>query len=144
MSGFQTIPEDAIGWPVVWNCQDSLPCIMFKKLLMSLAFFSTVEAGFSQGKDLVVMTFNIRLNTPSDGQNAWPLRKDKAASQIYSNCCLAISMLEWEGMMGKPRESIQLYFMMKPDWKHYRLVHSGYRRLLMYQEVKVGMPQSQE
>lgn len=28
------------------------------------------------------MTFNIRMNTPADGANAWPLRKDKAASQI--------------------------------------------------------------
>jgi endonuclease/exonuclease/phosphatase family metal-dependent hydrolase len=82
MSGFQAIPKDAIGWPVVRNCQDLLPCIMFKKLLMSLAFFSMAEAGFSQGKDLIVMTFNIRMNTPADGQNAWPLRKDKVASQI--------------------------------------------------------------
>lgn len=31
---------------------------------------------------LNVMTFNIRLNTISDSLNAWPYRKDKAASQI--------------------------------------------------------------
>lgn len=31
---------------------------------------------------LRVMTFNIRLNTPSDSLNAWPYRKDKVASQI--------------------------------------------------------------
>lgn len=49
---------------------------------MSVAFFSTTGAVFSQGNDLVIMTFNIRMNTPADGQNAWPLRKDKAASQI--------------------------------------------------------------
>ena len=29
-----------------------------------------------------VMTFNIRLNTPDDGPNAWPYRKDIAASMI--------------------------------------------------------------
>jgi endonuclease/exonuclease/phosphatase family metal-dependent hydrolase len=29
-----------------------------------------------------VMTFNIRLNTADDGDNAWPYRKDKAASMI--------------------------------------------------------------
>lgn len=31
---------------------------------------------------LHIMTFNIRLNTASDGENAWPYRKEKAASQI--------------------------------------------------------------
>lgn len=31
---------------------------------------------------LNVMTFNIRLNTTSDSLNAWPYRKEKAASQI--------------------------------------------------------------
>ncbi len=29
-----------------------------------------------------VMTYNIRLNTPQDGENAWPLRRDFLASQI--------------------------------------------------------------
>jgi len=31
---------------------------------------------------LKVMTFNIRLNLPSDGDNAWPNRKEKAASMV--------------------------------------------------------------
>lgn len=31
---------------------------------------------------LDVMTFNIRLNLPSDGDNAWPNRKDRAASMV--------------------------------------------------------------
>ncbi len=31
---------------------------------------------------LRVMTFNIRLNTPADGPNAWPLRKELAAGTI--------------------------------------------------------------
>lgn len=31
---------------------------------------------------LKVMTFNIRYNNPDDSLNAWPLRKDKAASEI--------------------------------------------------------------
>jgi endonuclease/exonuclease/phosphatase family metal-dependent hydrolase len=31
---------------------------------------------------LNVMTFNIRYNTPRDSANAWPLRKDFAASQV--------------------------------------------------------------
>ncbi len=33
-------------------------------------------------QELNVMTFNIRLNTPSDSLNAWPYRKDIVASQI--------------------------------------------------------------
>ncbi len=31
---------------------------------------------------LRIMTFNIRMNTPADGDNAWPLRKDIAAGTI--------------------------------------------------------------
>jgi endonuclease/exonuclease/phosphatase family metal-dependent hydrolase len=47
-------------------------------LLLSLAmvFLSGAQA------PLNVMTFNIRYNTPNDSLNAWPYRKDKAASQI--------------------------------------------------------------
>jgi len=37
---------------------------------------------FSQAQPLNVMTFNIRYNTAADSINAWPNRKDKAASQI--------------------------------------------------------------
>src|SRR4030095_8979642 len=33
-------------------------------------------------KPLCVMTFNIRLNTADDSLNAWPYRKDIAASQV--------------------------------------------------------------
>ena len=36
----------------------------------------------SRQADLRVMTFNIRLNTPSDGATQWPLRKEIAASMI--------------------------------------------------------------
>ncbi len=36
----------------------------------------------ASAQPLNVMTFNIRLNTSSDGENAWPFRKNKAASQI--------------------------------------------------------------
>lgn len=43
---------------------------------MLIVFVSAAQHRFS------VMTFNIRLNTPSDSLNAWPYRKDKVASQI--------------------------------------------------------------
>ena len=29
-----------------------------------------------------IITYNIRMNTPSDGENAWPLRKDKVAALL--------------------------------------------------------------
>ena len=54
--------------------------------LVAIAF-STIGTGtaFSWTKSpapLRVMSFNIRYNTPADGENAWPHRKDIAASMI--------------------------------------------------------------
>lgn len=52
-----------------------------KKLL--LAGISCIFAGFAAAQvPLKVMTFNIRYNNPEDSLNAWPLRKDKAASEV--------------------------------------------------------------
>jgi endonuclease/exonuclease/phosphatase family metal-dependent hydrolase len=45
-------------------------------------FLTVVVVLFASAQSLNVMTFNIRLNISSDGENAWPYRKDKAASQI--------------------------------------------------------------
>ena len=50
-------------------------------LCLSLITFSCYCEDDSD-QTLRVMTFNIRLNIPSDGLNAWPHRKDKAASMI--------------------------------------------------------------
>lgn len=36
----------------------------------------------AHSQSLTVMTFNLRLNTSSDSLNAWPYRKDHAASQV--------------------------------------------------------------
>lgn len=52
---------------------------MKKPLLIVLSFLVNVCV---VGQPLNVMTFNIRLDTPRDSANAWPFRKDKAASQI--------------------------------------------------------------
>lgn len=46
-------------------------------LPVMLCLFMAVQA-----QDLKVMTYNIRLNLASDGENAWPERKDYLASQI--------------------------------------------------------------
>jgi endonuclease/exonuclease/phosphatase family metal-dependent hydrolase len=48
-------------------------------------FFIAISSMVSmsiQSQELNVMTFNIRLNIKSDSLNAWPYRKDNAASQI--------------------------------------------------------------
>jgi endonuclease/exonuclease/phosphatase family metal-dependent hydrolase len=45
-------------------------------------FLSTIMIATVMAQPLNVMTFNIRYNTASDGDNAWPNRKDKAASQV--------------------------------------------------------------
>ena len=53
---------------------------MRRRLIYSyilLCLFSSLTA-----QNLNVMTFNIRYNTNNDSLNAWPYRKDKAASQI--------------------------------------------------------------
>src|SRR5574343_145727 len=50
--------------------------------MKSLLAFLLFAASAASAQPLNVLTFNIRLNTSSDGENAWPFRKDKAASQI--------------------------------------------------------------
>ena len=50
-----------------------------KKLFIIIGFIVSVNI---QSQELNVMTFNIRLNIKSDSLNAWPYRKDNAASQI--------------------------------------------------------------
>lgn len=47
--------------------------------------FSFVNTSFGQRKENIpfnVITYNIRMNTPDDGVNAWPLRKDKVAALL--------------------------------------------------------------
>jgi len=50
-------------------------------LCLHLAILSCTRGDLSDQK-IRVMTFNIRLNTASDSLNAWPFRKDMAASMI--------------------------------------------------------------
>jgi endonuclease/exonuclease/phosphatase family metal-dependent hydrolase len=47
-----------------------------------VAIFALLVSAGIQAQALNVMTFNIRYNTAADSANAWPFRKDKAASQI--------------------------------------------------------------
>ena len=50
-----------------------------KKFFIAICFMVSI---IGQSQELNVMTFNIRYNTKNDSLNAWPYRKDNAASQI--------------------------------------------------------------
>lgn len=50
-----------------------------KNILLLSLFMNAVSAN---SQSLNVMTFNLRLNTTSDSLDAWPYRKDNAASQV--------------------------------------------------------------
>ena len=51
------------------------------KTLLSVFILLFIASSLT-AQDMNVMTFNIRLNTSSDSLNAWPYRKDNAASEI--------------------------------------------------------------
>jgi endonuclease/exonuclease/phosphatase family metal-dependent hydrolase len=54
-------------------------------LLEIIMLFSLVHTALGQGikeTPFNVITYNIRMNTPGDGVNAWPLRKDKVAALL--------------------------------------------------------------
>jgi len=55
---------------------------MIKQSFFIFVFISIYLSAKTQDKALNVMTFNIRYNNPGDSANAWPLRKQFAASQI--------------------------------------------------------------
>ena len=50
-----------------------------RKFFIAISFIVSITI---QSQELNVMTFNIRYNTKNDSLNAWPYRKDNAASQI--------------------------------------------------------------
>ena len=50
--------------------------------LLLISAFLILSAAVTAQQPLNVMTFNIRYDNPGDSANAWPHRKDKAASQI--------------------------------------------------------------
>jgi endonuclease/exonuclease/phosphatase family metal-dependent hydrolase len=54
-------------------------------ILGIIIVFSFVNPSLGQGKKdtpFNVITYNIRMNTPDDGVNAWPLRKAKVAALL--------------------------------------------------------------
>ena len=65
----------------------------FLIIILLVPSFAMAQSKFS------VMTFNIRLNTPVDSNNAWEYRKDKVSSQVkfYDVDILGIQ----EGLIGQ-------------------------------------------
>lgn len=58
---------------------------LFKCLAVAFLLFASAmpcHAADRSATPLAIMTFNIRYNNPEDGENAWPNRKDIAASMI--------------------------------------------------------------
>ena len=51
-------------------------------VILSVTQVSPVSGKSKQGNSFNIMTYNIRMNTPDDGVNAWPLRKEKVAGLI--------------------------------------------------------------
>ncbi|UUW10655.1 endonuclease/exonuclease/phosphatase family protein [Flavobacterium plurextorum] len=55
---------------------------MKKKNTIVLVVMMLLVSGVFYGQNLKIMTYNIRLNVASDGENAWPNRKDYFMSQV--------------------------------------------------------------
>ncbi len=54
--------------------------LLFLIALLAAALFSAQSS--QAANRLQVLSYNIRYNTPADGENAWPLRKDKVAQLV--------------------------------------------------------------
>mgnify|MGYP000270912026 CR=1 FL=1 len=51
-------------------------------LIVLIQLIILILGSLSYSQNLKLMSYNIRLDVSSDGQNAWPVRKDFFASQI--------------------------------------------------------------
>jgi endonuclease/exonuclease/phosphatase family metal-dependent hydrolase len=57
--------------------------ILITGMLLAATFLNTATGqGKKKDTPFNIITYNIRMNTPDDGVNAWPLRKDKVASLL--------------------------------------------------------------
>ena len=56
--------------------------LLMAGLLLAIVSSITAFGQNEKNKSFSIMTYNIRMNTPSDGVNAWPLRKDKVVGLI--------------------------------------------------------------
>lgn len=58
------------------------PILFVAGLMLSILFSSPLSGKEKDNNTINLMSYNIRMNTPQDGVNAWPLRKEKVAGLI--------------------------------------------------------------
>jgi endonuclease/exonuclease/phosphatase family metal-dependent hydrolase len=51
-------------------------------LILTSAVTSIAQGSEKENRSFNIITYNIRMNTPEDGTNAWPLRKEKVAGLL--------------------------------------------------------------
>jgi endonuclease/exonuclease/phosphatase family metal-dependent hydrolase len=56
--------------------------VLILGMILALSFVNSTLGQSKKETPFNVITYNIRMNTPDDGVNAWPLRKDKVASVL--------------------------------------------------------------
>ena len=56
--------------------------MMISTIVMTFLFINTSMGQGVKDASFNVITYNIRMNTTNDGENAWPLRKDKVAGLL--------------------------------------------------------------
>jgi endonuclease/exonuclease/phosphatase family metal-dependent hydrolase len=74
-----------MGWVILNSPYERISLMKISKTLAAVAsvlFLWACTSDPAGETKLRVMTFNVRINLPSDGPNAWPHRKEKAASMI--------------------------------------------------------------
>ena len=58
------------------------PILLIAGLILAICVDSPAWGREKENSSFNLMTYNIRMNTPQDGVNAWPLRKDKVTGLI--------------------------------------------------------------
>jgi endonuclease/exonuclease/phosphatase family metal-dependent hydrolase len=62
--------------------KSTLSYVFILVLIMASAFVRSISAQGKKDTPFNLITYNIRMNTPDDGVNAWPLRKEKVAGLL--------------------------------------------------------------
>jgi endonuclease/exonuclease/phosphatase family metal-dependent hydrolase len=82
-----------------------------KRLCFILSGWMFLSGVVCQAQELHVMTFNIRLNTPKDGEHAWPHRKELVAN------CIAFHHADIVGLQEALHEQVNDLKALLPDYE---------------------------
>lgn len=75
------------------------------KKILHLTLIVLAFSGTASSQEMNIMTFNIRYNTPRDSANAWPNRKEFAASQISFHKIQVVGVQE--ALVGQLNDLLQ-------------------------------------